>query len=32
MNSGNISNVFEKLRSNVILRKVFNIMEKNKIT
>ena len=31
MNSGNISYVFEKLRSNVILRKVFNIMEKNKL-
>ena len=31
MNSGNISNEFEKLRSNVILRKVFNIMEKNKL-
>ena len=42
MNSGNISNEsksrnkktkdqFEKLRSNVILRKIFNIIEKNKL-
>ena len=31
MNSGNISDEFEKMRSNVILRKTFNIMEKNKL-